>query len=369
MNREQLRAMRNATEFWGTTPVVSPLDIFLILFVERSTLLMDTFRAIAQLKNPDLELKKPLKLVFKGEPAVDEGGVQREFFQLIVDELFDLAKGFFLSQNTFYWFNSSARDPSSLQAFSLTGVVFGLAIYNGNLLNVKFPAVVYKKLRGLKIGFEDLKDFDESLFSSLTNILAYDGDVEADMCLTFEYGDVELCPNGANIPVTNVNRQEYCDRLAQYLLVDSVRLQFEGFKQGFLQAAGTIVLDLFRPEEIALLVAGREELDFVMLEKKTAYEGYSPDSPSVRAFWNIVHTRLNDEEKRKLLYFCTACPRAPIGGLGTLPFVIGRDGDPMHIPTSHTCFFMLVLPDDPDEERMYLKLKIAIDNAEGFAFK
>jgi hypothetical protein len=316
-----------------------------------------------------LELKKPLKVVFKGEPAVDEGGVQREFFQLIVDELFDLAKGFFISQNSFYWFNSNARDPSSLQAFSLTGVVFGLAIYNGNLLNVKFPGVVYKKLRGLKIGFEDLKDFDEELFSTLNNILTYEGDIATDMGLTFEYGDVVLCPNGENIPVTNGNRQEYCNLLAQYVLVDSVQLQFEGFKQGFLQSAGTIVLDLFRPEEIALLVAGREELDFVTLETKTHYEGYSPDSPAVRTFWHIVHTRLTDEEKRKLLYFCTACPRAPIGGLGTLPFVIGKDGDPSHIPTSHTCYFMLVLPDDPDEERMYHKLRIAIDNAEGFAFQ
>jgi hypothetical protein len=225
MNREQIRAMQNATEFWGTTPVVSPLDIFLVLFVERPTLLMDTFRSIAQLKNPDLELKKPLKVVFKGEPAVDEGGVQREFFQLIVDELFDLSKGFFTSQNTFYWFNSGARDPSSLQAFSLTGVIFGLAIYNGNLLNVKFPSVVYKKLRGLKIGFEDLKDFDESLYSTLSNILTYEGNLEADMSLTFEYGDVLLCPNGENIPVTNANREEYCNLIAQYLLVDSVQRQ------------------------------------------------------------------------------------------------------------------------------------------------
>jgi hypothetical protein len=116
-------------------------------------------------------------------------------------------------------------------------------------------------------------------------------------------------------------------------------------------------------------VAGREELDFVALEAKTRYEGYTPDSPAVRAFWHIVHTRLTDLEKRKLLYFTTACPRAPINGLGSVPFVIGRDGDPNHVPSSHTCFFMLVLPDDPDEDRLYHKLKIAIENAEGFAFK
>jgi hypothetical protein len=157
--------------------------------------------------------------------------------------------------------------------------------------------------------------------------------------------------------------------VAEYLLEISVVSQFNEFRKGFLQAAGSIVFDLFRPEEIALLIAGREELDFVALEKATKYEGYSAESESVRAFWRIVHRRLTDSEKQKLLYFVTSSPRAPINGLGSVPFVIARDGDPRHIPTSHTCFFMLVLPDDADEERMYRKLKIAIENAEGFAFR
>jgi hypothetical protein len=369
MNRQQMRAVESARQFWGTMPVVTPLDIFLIVQVGRDTILLDTFQAIAHLKEPEMELKKPLKIIFRDEPGVDEGGVQREFFQLIVDKLFDPECQFFTSNGQFYWFNPQSVDPSSQQAYFLAGIVFGLAIYNGNLLNVTFPITVYKKLRGLTMTLQDLRDFDEQLFMSLESILAYEGDVEADMCLTFVYNENPLCPNGENIPVTNANREEYCNLLAMYLLVDSVKVQFDEFKHGFLEAAGAIVLDLFRPEELALLVAGREELDFVALEAKTRYEGYTANSPAVRAFWHIVHTRLTDDEKRKLLYFTTACPRAPINGLGSMPFVIGRDGDPAHLPTSHTCFFMLVLPDDPDEDRMYNKLKIAIENAEGFAFR
>jgi len=370
MNQQQIHAMQHATQFWGgALPVVTPLDIFLIIQVERGNLLSDTFQAIAQLKNPDMELKKELKIIFKNEPGVDEGGVQREFFELIVNELFDSEKGFFISRREFYWFNPLSNDPSSKQAFLLTGIVFGLAIYNGNLLNVKFQQALYKILRGLKVGYQDLKDFDQELFTTLENILNYDGDVENDMGLTFEYQGVPLCPDGEQRHVTNGNRVEYCDLLAQYLLITSVQDQFGEFRTGFLQSAGSIVLDLFRPEELGLLIAGREELDFVALESKTRYEGYTADSPTVRTFWKLVHTRFTDEEKRKLLYFVTACPRAPINGLGAIPFVIGRDGNPAHVPTSHTCFFMLVLPDDPDEERLYKKLKIAIENAERFAFK
>lgn len=369
MNRQQISAMQNATQFWGTVPVVTPLDLFLIIQVDRKNLITDTFQAIAGLKNPDIDLKKPLKILFKNEPGVDEGGVQREFFELIIQELFDEQRGLFTNNKDVYWFNTHSTDPAALQAYYLTGIIFGLAIYNGNLLNVRFPLVAYKKLRGFNVSFDDLADFDAELMSSFKSVLDYDGDVENDLCLTFEYGGHPICDGGENRAVTNENRAEYIDTLTRYILVDSIAMQFEQFKHGFLQAAGTIVLDIFRPEEIALLIAGREELDFVALEKATRYEDYSPDSPTVRTFWKIVHTRLTDDEKKRLLYFVTATPRAPINGLGSVPFVIARDGDPNHIPTSHTCFFMLVLPDDPDEERLYKKLKIAIDNSEGFAFK
>ncbi|OHT01744.1 hypothetical protein TRFO_31300 [Tritrichomonas foetus] len=369
MNAQQMSAMANATQFWGEMPIVTPLDLYLILSVDRNNVLLDTFQQICYLKKPDLDLKKPLKVIFKDEPGVDEGGVQREFFELIVNELLDPKKGIFISTDEQHWFNRKSTDPSSLQSYMLAGVVVGLAIYNGNLLNVRFPIVLYKKLRGLTVNFNDLKELDSQLYTTLTNILEYEGDVENDMCLTYDYEGFPLKPNGLDIPVTNSNREEYVSDVSKYILNKSVEKQFEAFKQGFMQSAGDIVLDLFRPEELALLVAGREELDFIALQKNTRYEGFTSSSEPVRAFWHIAHTRLTDSEKKKLLYFITSSPRAPINGLGAIPFVIAKDGNPEHIPTSHTCFFMLVLPDDPNEDRLYHKLKIAIDNAEGFAFK
>jgi hypothetical protein len=329
----------------------------------------DTFQGIAQLKNPEIDLKKPLKIGFKNEPGIDEGGVQREFFSLLVNELFDVQREFFVPHRTFHWFNPKATDPASKQAFFLTGILFGLAIYNGNLLNVRFPAPLYKKLRGSKMSLEDLKHFDAELSEGLERLLNYEGDVENDFGITFQHGDIPLCPNGANIAVTNDNREEYCEAVIRYILVDSVAVQFEEFKTGFLESAGSIVLDLFRSEEIALLVAGREELSFNELEMVTTYEGYEANSPAVRTFWNIVHTRLSEDEKRRLLYFTTSCPRVPINGLKSVPFKIGRDGDPAHVPTAHTCNFMLVLPDEPNEEKMIKKLQTAIEHSEGFAFR
>ena len=42
-----------------------------------------------QLDQPPNALKKPLRVEFAGEEGVDEGGVQKEFFQLITPMLFN----------------------------------------------------------------------------------------------------------------------------------------------------------------------------------------------------------------------------------------------------------------------------------------
>lgn len=42
-----------------------------------------------------LDLKKQLVVEFEGEQGVDEGGVSKEFFQLIVEEIFNPDYGMF----------------------------------------------------------------------------------------------------------------------------------------------------------------------------------------------------------------------------------------------------------------------------------
>jgi hypothetical protein len=58
-----------------------------------------------------------------------------------------------------------------------------------------------------------------------------------------------------------------------------------------------------------------------------------------------------DEQKRKLLQFATGTDRAPVGGLGKLKFIIAKQGaDSDRLPTSHTCFNALLLPQVGDLE-------------------
>ena len=82
------------------------------------------------------------------------------------------------------WFNTYTLETTVM--FQLLGILLGLAIYNGIILDVHFPLLVYKKLLGYSVGLEDLKEIQPTLSNGLNQLIQYDGDVENDFCSTFE---------------------------------------------------------------------------------------------------------------------------------------------------------------------------------------
>lgn len=57
-------------------------------------------------------------------------------------------------------------------------------------------------------------------------------------------------------------------------------------------------------------------------------------------------------------------------GLGKLRMLIQRSGrDSDSLPTAHTCFNVLLLPEYTSEDKLRRKLLLAIDNAEGFGLQ
>jgi HECT-domain (ubiquitin-transferase) len=71
--------------------------------------------------------------------------------------------------------------------FRAVGVILGLGIFNGVILDVHLPLVAYKKLLDGAPTFADLADAQPSLAKGLQALLDYDGDDVADVfCRTFE---------------------------------------------------------------------------------------------------------------------------------------------------------------------------------------
>lgn len=97
--------------------------------------------------------------------------------------------------------------------------------------------------------------------------------------------------------------------------------------------------------------------------------GYDAKSPVVKWFWEVLH-ELSDEDKKKFLTFCTGSDRVPIKGLGALTLVISKNGtDSTRLPTAHTCFNHLLLPQYSDKETLRKMLTLAITHSHGFGLR
>ncbi|XP_070764623.1 ubiquitin-protein ligase E3A [Enoplosus armatus] len=376
-NRIRMYSERRLTALYSMVQGQQP-NPYLKLKVRRDHIIDDALVRLEMIsmENPS-DLKKQLFVEFEGEQGVDEGGVSKEFFQLVLEEIFNPDIGMFTydDDTKLFWFNSSSLENEA--QYTLVGLVLGLAIYNNCILDVHFPMVVYRKLMSKKGTYSDLSDSHAVLFQSLKELLEYTGNVEEDMMLTFQISHMDLFGNpllydlkdqGDQIPVTKENRQEFVDLYAEYILNKSVERQFKAFKKGFLIVTNESPLKyLFRPEEVELLICGSRKLDFEALEKTTEYDGgYSKDSQIIKDFWETIHS-FGEEQKRLFLQFTTGTDRAPVGGLGKLKMIIAKNGsDTDRLPTSHTCFNALLLPEYSSKEKLKERLLKAITYAKGF---
>ena len=429
---------------------------------------------------------------FVGEQGVDAGGLKKEFFQLLVPQLFDPVVGMFSkTANEEVFFNAAC--DWYLDEYELAGLLVGLAVYNSVVLEVRLPVVAYKKLLyagahtpEFEPSLADLAELDGDLAKGLRQLLAFDGDVENIFCRTFEDDDpaglpgatIELMPNGASTNVTSENREDYVNALCDYRLREAVRVQFDRFAKGFWRVLGQSSIErVVEAEELRVMVQGDEApLDWAALQDVCAYEGFgeavggadeaatppvnddmsadvegssdpdasdssgeplfgavteprvadgdgdaatpeggdeSPggategagaaadggadaaadgadadaaaaarrarnprDVPVVKALWAAV-AAFDDALQRDFLMFVTGSKTAPMGGLGALrppahaSFKVQRAGpDSDALPTSHTCFNTLLLPEYDPPQKVAKLLEYAVrEGHEGFALE
>ncbi|XP_065315888.1 ubiquitin-protein ligase E3A-like isoform X2 [Gordionus sp. m RMFG-2023] len=348
--------------------------------VRRTHLIQDSLSNLEIIveENPE-HLKKQLIVEFEDETGHDQGGLSKEFFQLIIEQIFNQDYGMFVYEqgSQCFWFNSQPFENWS--EYYLIGTIIGLAIYNGIILDIKFPPVLYSKLYGNPGTLEDLQQIYPELYQGLCRLLEHEGDIVEDIfgtnfkiCVKDMYGNMVehmLKPNGDTITVDNENREEYAALYAHYLLNTCVEEQFSAFKRGF-----DLVIDsksplyrLFTPSELELLICGDTVYDFNDLEKATTYEGgYTRETPVIEYFWNTVHG-MDTNQKCSLLKFATGSDRVPLGGLANLKLIISRQGpDSDRLPTAHTCFNYFLLPEYDSEKKLKDRILKALNHAKGF---
>lgn len=73
--------------------------------------------------------------------------------------------------------------------------------------------------------------------------------------------DYELIPGGRNIKVTEENKHQYVDLVAEHRLTTAIRPQINAFLDGFNELIARELISIFNDKELELLISGLPDID------------------------------------------------------------------------------------------------------------
>ncbi|KAI4146828.1 MAG: hypothetical protein LQ341_001971 [Variospora aurantia] len=355
------------------------------LNVRRDQVFMDSYKFMHYKSGDEIKYGK-LSIRFHGEEGVDAGGVSREWFQVLSRQMFNPDYALFVpvasDRTTFHPNKLSKVNEEHLDFFKFIGRIIGKALYEGRALDCHFSRAVYKRILGKSVSIKDMETLDLDYYKSLLWMLENDITEIITETFSMETDDfgvteiVDLIENGRNIPVTEENKHEYVQRVVEYRLTGSVQTQLEKFLGGFHDIVSPELIAIFNEQELELLISGLPDIDVDDWKNNSEYHNYSASSSQIVWFWRAVRS-FDKEERAKLLQFVTGTSKVPLNGFSQLEgmngfsrFNIHRDyGNKDRLPSSHTCFNQLDLPEYDSYEQLRQQVYTAMTaGSEYFGF-
>ncbi|XP_016115211.1 NEDD4-like E3 ubiquitin-protein ligase WWP1 [Sinocyclocheilus grahami] len=349
--------------------------------VSRQTLFEDSFQQIMNFKPYDL--RRRLYIIFRGEEGLDYGGLAREWFFLLSHEvlnpmycLFEYAgkSNYCLQINP-----ASTINPDHLSYFCFIGRFIAMALFHGKFIDTGFSLPFYKRMLNKKLILKDLESIDPEFYNSL--IWIRDNNIEecglemyfsVDMEILGKITSHDLKEDGADVLVTEENKEEYIGLMAEWRFSRGVESQTKAFLDGFNEVVPLQWLQYFDEKELEVMLCGMQEVDLQDWQRNTVYRHYTRNSKQIIWFWQLVK-EVDNEVRLRLMQFVTGTCRLPLGGFAELmgsngpqKFCIEKVGKETWLPRSHTCFNRLDLPPYKSFEQLKEKLLFAIEETEGF---
>jgi len=351
------------------------------IVVSRGNIFEDSFGQILNLQ--PFDLRRRLYITFRGEEGLDYGGVAREWFFLVSHDVLNPMYCLFQyagSSNYTLQINPASKiNPDHLLYFRFVGRFIAMALFHAKFIDTGFSLPFYKRMLNRKLNLKDIESVDEEFYNSLVwvrdNNLDEHG-LELDFTMDFEVlgkvDTVELKPGGADIAVTEENKEEYIRLMIDWRFSRGVKEQTRAFLDGFNEVVPLQWLQYFDERELELMLCGMQEFDIDDWYRNTIYRNYTKTSKQVTWFWQYVK-EIDNEKRARLLQFVTGTCRIPVGGFvellgsnGPQRFCIEKVGKDTWLPRSHTCFNRLDLPPYKNYEQLKEKLTLAIEETEGF---
>jgi len=390
------------------------------LTVRRQSLVSDVLDRFAALVDAD-DLRRSIQVIFANEAGVDASGLTSEMFTLFFRGLCDAPTGEEVPAAAAASSSSSAQRqvlievrgqlqdkakpkpmllPSPLTAamsaelcdrYRCVGVVLGRALLLGRLLPSVFPLAFFKLLiellhadRSLDEHATDEQEATLALEERLNNLLSFVDLDEVDpgkaaACVGVQtpefavdlFDDFEGLrgyeQSGADVKLTAANRSEWARLTKLNALVQDRVPQYRAIAQGVRQVAqANERLDqllTLSPQALRIVLCGREHISVDEILRQTVFENAGDALPQ---WFGEVLRSFTQSELEALLMFVGAQVRLPSN---TAIRVVVTAALPASLPTSHTCFWQLVLPRYASVEELAARLRTALEHGTvGFGF-
>ncbi|GMF17680.1 unnamed protein product [Phytophthora lilii] len=339
----------------------------------RESMFEGTFKYFQSLTKSEL-VAKP-KISFENEPGIDSGGLSKDWFLQVSKLATDKTRRLFklCDEGLFAVDPTSLQLPNVSQQYKFLGKFIAKAIFDRQTLDFPLCDVFYKRLLQLPTGMDDLQQMDSQYCKSLVWMLENEIENVIDETFSVEVEDtgkktvvVDLKENGRDIPVTDVNKQEYVDLVVQWRTQFGIQAQMDALIQGFTTLIPLSAVKVFNLAELRKLVNGKPTIDVEELRSCTVFQGgYDEHAQVVLWLWQALR-EFTTELRGQFLKFMTGTNKIPLDGFEPPLNLTKSDLDPQALPRTHTCFNQLVLPEYTSYETLVEKVTFAITNAEGF---
>lgn len=341
--------------------------------VDRNDIIESSFQSLNSRKKQDLLSIFNVKFVDEQE-AIDAGGVKKDWITNLIKELINTKNKLFITTETGNYYPNpfSGVKQNHLEYFRFAGKMIAFALINNICVDAHFAPFFFKHLLNYKIKLNDLKGYSENVYNSFCYILQNDVN---DLDMRFEVDvdengkpkTIELIKNGSQIKVTNENKHEFIEKSLHFYLSDSIKQQTDAFCNGFHSLISVRELSIFSQGELELLICGVTKIDINDMRNNTSLFQYTRDSPTIKCFFNAI-SKWDNDLLAQLLQFITGNSSVPLNGFCDKRIIIQKSGNINSLPTSHTCFNILDLPDYQNEEILNEKLLMAVKECKTFGF-
>eukprot|EP00003_Mantamonas_plastica_P025659 TRINITY_DN5077_c0_g1_i2.p1 TRINITY_DN5077_c0_g1~~TRINITY_DN5077_c0_g1_i2.p1 ORF type:complete len:2779 (-),score=932.05 TRINITY_DN5077_c0_g1_i2:1157-9493(-) len=327
-------------------------------------------------------------LKLEGEHAIDAGGVYREGFTQMIQELQSPHINLLIpvpnskhqvgvNRDKFIP-NPSLKSQRYEGFYRFFGKLLGISLRTSYTLELNLPSLFWKSLLKMPVNVSDLEAIDQMCVQCNASIVNIDKKgVTAEVfqniieetfsTINSDGVEVPLVAGGTDIAVTFDNRHEFV-RLVEETRLHEFDQQVEWIRQGLSTIVPFRLLCLFSWNTVEQRVCGIPDVDLKLLRKITTYRNHQANSKTVKNFWKCLES-FTPQERQDFLRFVWGRSRMPLtleemDQQQNTRFILAsayRDSDGA-LPESHTCFFQLDLPNYSTLEIMRERLLYAFTN-------